>query len=166
MPPPEFSHFDPAGAARMVEVGGKPETARSATASGVVTMLPDTLARILAGQVGKGDVLGVARIAGILAAKKTSELIPLCHGLPLTSVEVEFRAISETELRIGATARVIGRTGVEMEALVAVSVAGLTVYDMAKALDKGMTLSAIRLEAKSGGRSGDYSRDAEPAGES
>lgn len=153
-----LTHFDDGGAARMVDVGGKPETLRSATASGVVTMLPATLALIRGGGIAKGDVLAVARVAGITGAKQTAALVPLCHPLPLTGVTVEFGFPDDGTLSITATARVFGRTGVEMEALVAVTTAALTVYDMAKAVDRGMTISAVRLDAKTGGRSGDFHR--------
>ncbi len=159
-----LTHFDESGASRMVDVGGKPETHRSATASALVRMAPATLALIRDKQLAKGDVLEVARLAGIMAAKKTSDLIPLCHPLPLTSVEVTFGFDGDCVVRIEATARVFGRTGVEMEALTAVTVAALTVYDMAKAVDRGMTIERVRLEAKSGGKSGDFRRDAEPSG--
>ena len=155
-----LSHFDDAGAARMVDVGAKPETVRTATASGAVTMLPATLALIRGGGIAKGDVLAVARLAGIMGAKQTATIIPLCHPLPLTGVTVDFGFPDEVTLSIAATARVFGRTGVEMEALVAVTCAALTVYDMAKAVDRGMTIGAVRLEAKTGGRSGDFHRDA------
>ena len=155
-----LSHFDDAGAARMVDVGGKPETVRTATASGAVTMLPETLALIRGKGIAKGDVLAVARLAGIMGAKQTATIIPLCHPLPLTGVTVDFGFPDEATLSITATARVFGRTGVEMEALVAVTTAALTVYDMAKAVDRGMTIGAVRLEAKTGGRSGDFHRDA------
>ena len=155
----ELTHFDARGAAHMVDVGGKPETARTATASALVRMAPATLARIRGGSAAKGDVLGVARLAGILAAKKTGELIPLCHPLPLTSVTVDFDFPSEDTVRVTATARVFGRTGVEMEALTAVSIAALTVYDMCKAADRGMVIAAVRLEHKSGGASGEYRRE-------
>ena len=127
-------------------------------------MQPATLALIRDRALAKGDVLEVARLAGIMAAKKTADLIPLCHPLSLTSVEVAFTYDSATTLRIEATARVFGRTGVEMEALTAVSVAALTVYDMAKAVDRSMTIEAVRLEAKSGGKSGDFRRADEPSG--
>jgi cyclic pyranopterin phosphate synthase len=160
----ELTHFDETGASRMVDVGAKPETQRSATASAVVHMQPATLALIRDRALAKGDVREVARLAGILAAKKTAELIPLCHPLPLTSVELDFTYVGDSALRIEATARVFGRTGVEMEALTAVSVAALTVYDMAKAVDRGISIDAIRLEAKSGGKSGNFRRAAEPSG--
>ena len=155
-----LTHFDDRGAARMVDVGGKPETERTATASGAVTMRPETLALIRGNGLAKGDVLAVARLAGITGAKQTAALIPLCHPLPLTGVTVEFAFPDDCTLAITATTRVFGRTGVEMEALVAVTSAALTVYDMAKAVDRGMTIGAVRLEAKTGGRSGDFHRDA------
>jgi cyclic pyranopterin phosphate synthase len=157
-----LTHFDPAGAARMVDVAAKPETERVAVASGLVRMAPETRARIQDGTASKkGDVLAVARIAGIMAAKKASELIPLCHPLPITSVAVEFSFPADPDLvAIEATVRVFGRTGVEMEALTAVTGAALTIYDMCKAVDRGMTIERVRLEAKSGGRSGDFRRDA------
>jgi cyclic pyranopterin phosphate synthase len=154
-----LTHFDDSGAARMVDVGEKPETHRTATASAVVRMAPATLKLILDKQLSKGDVIEVARLAGIQGAKKTADLIPLCHPLPLTSVSLDFRPEGEDCLRIEATARVFGRTGVEMEALTAVSIAALAVYDMAKAVDRGMTVERIRLESKSGGRSGDFRRE-------
>ncbi len=156
----------------MVDVGGKAETARTAVASAVVRMAPATLALIRNKVLAKGDVLEVARIAGIMGAKKTADLIPLCHPLPLTSVEIAFEFTSESTLRIKATAKVFARTGVEMEALTAVSVAALTVYDMAKAVDRGMTVEQIRLESKAGGKSGDFRHPdtptppADPAGAS
>ena len=156
---PTLSHFDDAGASRMVDVGGKAETHRTATASAVVRMLPATLALIRNKELAKGDVLEVARLAGIMAAKRTADLIPLCHPLPLTSVEVNFAFPDESSVRIAVTARVFGRTGVEMEALTAVSVAALTVYDMCKAVDRGMTIAAVRLDEKTGGKSGDFRRD-------
>ncbi|MBP2320072.1 cyclic pyranopterin phosphate synthase [Kibdelosporangium banguiense] len=156
-----LTHLDSAGRARMVDVGGKPVTARRAVASGAVVMKPETLALITSGGIAKGDVLAAARIAGIMAAKKTGELIPLCHPLGLDSVEVNLDPTGPGTLTITATASVTGKTGVEMEALTAVSVAALTVYDMCKAADKEMTIGDIRLEAKSGGRSGDYRRAAD-----
>ena len=160
-----LSHFDDAGASRMVDVGGKAETHRSATASAVVRMLPATLALIRNKELAKGDVLEVARLAGIMGAKRTADLIPLCHPLPLTSVEVNFTFPDDSSVRIVATARVFGRTGVEMEALTAVSVAALTVYDMCKAVDRGMSVQAVQLDAKTGGKSGDFRRRADdPAG--
>ena len=161
---PTLSHFDDAGASRMVDVGGKAETHRSATASAMVRMLPATLALIRDKELAKGDVLEVARLAGIMAAKRTADLIPLCHPLPLTSVEVNFAFPDESTVRIAVTARVFGRTGVEMEALTAVSVAALTVYDMCKAVDRGMTIAAVRLDAKTGGKSGDFRRSDDTTG--
>lgn len=155
----ELSHFDEHGASRMVDTSGKPETLREARASGLVRMKPATLALIQAGRLAKGDVCAVARLAGIQAAKKTGDLIPLCHPLPISAAQVDFAFASADTLRIEATVRVFGRTGVEMEALTAVSVAALTVYDMCKAVDRGMTIERIRLEAKSGGKSGTFTRD-------
>jgi cyclic pyranopterin phosphate synthase len=151
-----LTHFDASGASRMVDVGGKAETARTAVASAIVRMQPATLALIRSKDLAKGDVMEVARIAGIMGAKKTADLIPLCHPLPLTSVEITFEFTSDSTLRVKATAKVFARTGVEMEALTAVSVAALTVYDMAKAVDRGMTVEQIRLEEKTGGKSGDF----------
>jgi cyclic pyranopterin phosphate synthase len=153
----DLTHFDAGGRAHMVDVAGKAETHRVAVASGRVSMLPATLRRILEGGAAKGDVLGVARVAAIQGAKRTSELIPLCHPLPLTRVAVEFvvdEIASAVECR--ATAETFGRTGVEMEALTAVSVALLTIYDMCKAVDRGMRLEAVRLLEKKGGKSGHW----------
>jgi len=150
-----LSHIDADGTARMVDVSDKAETDRRATAEGIVRMQRETLAAILGGSVKKGDAIGVARIAGIMAAKRTHELIPLCHLLPLSQVDVDFTADEAMPgFRVTATARTTGRTGVEMEALTAVSVACLTLYDMAKAMDRGMTISGIRLVEKEGGHSG------------
>ena len=154
----ELTHFDEHGASRMVDTSAKPETLRQARASGLVRMAPATAALIRDRAVGKGDVREVARLAGIMAAKRTGDLIPLCHPLPLTSASLDFTFESDSLLRIEATVRVFGRTGVEMEALTAVSVAALTVYDMCKAVDRGMTIERIRLEEKSGGRSGTFQR--------
>ena len=156
----ELSHFDDRGASRMVDVGGKAETQRVAVASAIVRMNPATLALIRNKELAKGDVLEVARLAGIMGAKKTADLIPLCHPLALTSVTIDFTFSNDSELRIVATTKVFGRTGVEMEALTAVSVAALTVYDMGKAVDRAMSIAQIRLEEKSGGKSGDFHRDA------
>ena len=154
-----LSHLNEAGEARMVDVSGKAVTERSATAEGFIAMAPETLDLILAGNAPKGDMLATARIAGIMAAKRTHELIPLCHPLPLTQVTVDFTPTREpTGLRVEATAKVEGKTGVEMEALTAVSVACLTVYDMVKAVDRGVEFSAIRLIEKTGGRSGTFRR--------
>ncbi|MCC7358970.1 MAG: cyclic pyranopterin monophosphate synthase MoaC [Anaerolineales bacterium] len=151
-----LSHLDEQGNARMVDVGGKPDTERVAVAAGEVLMRPETLALIRAGQIKKGDVLTVAQLAGILAAKRTAELIPLCHPLALTQVEVRCELRADLPgVAIRATVRTHGKTGVEMEALTAVSVAGLTVYDMAKAVEKTMRLTNVRLVEKHGGQSGD-----------
>lgn len=157
----ELSHFDESGASRMVDVGEKEITQRSATAMGIVVMQPQTADLIQNRGMSKGDVLEVARLAGIMAAKKTSDLIPLCHPLPITSAKLDFHFISSTELQILAEVRVSGRTGVEMEALTAVSIAALTVYDMCKAVDREMTFSQIQLMKKSGGKSADYVRDSQ-----
>jgi cyclic pyranopterin monophosphate synthase len=157
----DLTHFDEHGGSRMVDVSGKPETDRFARASGLVRMEPATLALILDRQVAKGDVLEVARLAGIMAAKRTGELIPLCHPLGLDAVDLTLSATDERTLRIEATVKVHGRTGVEMEALTAVSMAALTVYDMCKAVDRGMTIDQVRLEEKSGGRSGLFRRGTE-----
>jgi cyclic pyranopterin phosphate synthase len=155
---PDLTHFDDAGAARMVDVSAKPETERSARASALVRMQPSTLTLIRDKQVSKGDVLEIARISGIMAAKKTADLIPLCHPLPLTSIKIEFSFPSNDSVQIEATAKVFARTGVEMEALTAVSVAALTVYDMCKAADRAMIIERICLEEKDGGKSGSYVR--------
>ncbi len=150
-----LTHFDEEGRAAMVDVSAKDETERVAVAGGRVVMAPETLALIRAGEIGKGDVLGVARLAGIMAAKRTSDLIPLCHPLALTSVAVDLVADEESSaVEITATCRLKGRTGVEMEALTAVSVAALTVYDMCKAVDRGMRVEAVCLLRKEGGKSG------------
>ena len=154
----ELSHFDDCGASRMVDTSGKPETLREARASGLVRMAPATAALIRDRGLSKGDVCEVARLAGIQAAKRTGDLIPLCHPLPLTGVTVDFAWEADDLLRIEATVRVFGRTGVEMEALTAVSVAALTVYDMCKAVDRAMIVERIRLEEKSGGKSGTFRR--------
>jgi len=153
----KLTHFDERGAARMVDVGAKAETHRSATAAGFIRMQPKTLEIVASGTSKKGDVLGVARIAAIQAAKRTSELIPLCHPVPLTSVQVEF-SLDREDSRVECTATVecTARTGVEMEALTAVQVALLTIYDMCKAVDRGMTMESIRLVEKHGGKSGSY----------
>jgi cyclic pyranopterin phosphate synthase len=156
---PDLSHFDEHGASRMVDTSNKPETLRQARASGRVRMAPATAALIRDRSLAKGDVCEVARLAGIMAAKRTGDLIPLCHPLPLTAVTVDFTFEGDDVLRIEASARVVGRTGVEMEALTAVSIAALTVYDMCKAVDRTMTIEGIRLEEKSGGRSGTFRRD-------
>jgi cyclic pyranopterin phosphate synthase len=155
----ELTHLDAAGRAQMVDVGEKPATERRAVAQAVVRVSAETAQKVLAGDAPKGDVIGVARIAGIQAAKRTAELIPLCHPLPLSFVGVEAQIDADTgQIRLTAEARTTGPTGVEMEALTAVSVAALTVYDMCKAVDRGISIERIRLEAKSGGKSGDYRR--------
>ncbi len=155
--PGPFSHFDAAGGARMVDVTAKDETRRVARAGARVTMRPETLRMIRDGAAAKGDVLGVARLAGIMAAKKTAELIPLCHPLPIGSVELAFECPDDgTAIEITATVATTGRTGVEMEALTAVAVAALTVYDMCKSADRGMVIGDLRLLHKSGGKSGTY----------
>jgi cyclic pyranopterin phosphate synthase len=150
-----LTHLDEAGAAHMVDVGGKAETRRMARAGGLIRMSAEALAAIKAGDAPKGDVLGTARIAGIMAAKKTAELIPLCHPLALTSVEVTFDYV-EGGIAVSAAASLTGKTGVEMEAMTAASVALLTIYDMAKALDKGMVIDGVRLLEKRGGKSGHW----------
>ncbi|MEW6635739.1 MAG: cyclic pyranopterin monophosphate synthase MoaC [Actinomycetota bacterium] len=144
---PEFSHLDSTGAARMVDVGEKQVVRRTAKAAGTVRMSPETVALLRERALPKGDVLNTARIAGVMAAKRTPELIPLCHGINLTSADVEFE-VGETEVGILATARASDRTGVEMEALTAASVAALTIYDMCKAVDKGMVIEGVRLVEK------------------
>jgi len=156
--PENSSHFDESGAARMVDIAEKPETLRQATASAVVVMAGSTGVMIREGKSSKGDVLQVARLGGIAGAKQASCLIPLCHPVRLTSVEIAFTFLSETRLGISATAAAVDRTGVEMEALAAATAAALTVYDMCKSVDRGMEIESVRLEAKSGGRSGDYRR--------
>ncbi len=150
-----LTHIDETGAARMVDVGGKAVTAREAIASGRITMSAEAAAAIGAGTAKKGDVLAVARVAGIMAAKRTSDLIPLCHPLPLTKVEIDL-VVDETGVTATATASTEGKTGVEMEALTAATVTLLTIYDMAKAIDKTMVLTDIRVRAKSGGKSGNW----------
>jgi cyclic pyranopterin phosphate synthase len=154
-----LSHLNEKGEARMVDVSPKEVTSRTAIAEGFVSMAPKTLDLILAGKAPKGDVLATARIAGIMAAKRTAELIPLCHSLPLTEVTIDFEPSRDPAgLRVEANAKVDAKTGVEMEALTAVSIACLTVYDMVKAADRGMTFSGIRLIEKTGGRSGRFKR--------
>jgi cyclic pyranopterin phosphate synthase len=157
----KLSHLDEKGHARMVDVTRKAETARTAVARGSVRMQPATLASIMDGALPKGDVLGVARIAGVMAAKRTSDLIPLCHPLALTDIDVQFfPGYPQGELTIEATVRTVGKTGVEMEAMTAVSVSALTVYDMCKAVDRQMILSDIKLVSKRGGKSGPFLRGA------
>ena len=156
VPPPQLSHVDASGKAQMVDVGPKAATERVAVVTGTVLMQPETLKLIEANDIEKGDVLGVARIAGVMAAKNTAQLIPLCHPLPLDQVTVEFRLDHErATVDIRATARTTAKTGVEMEAMTAVSVAALTIYDMCKAVDRGMRIGDIRLRRKTGGKSGD-----------
>ena len=162
MPPMStLTHFDAQGQAHMVDVAAKPATHRIAVASGRIEMQPETLALIESGSAKKGDVLGIARIAGIQGAKKTSDLIPLCHPLALTRVAIEFEAVSArqpgvTGIFCSATVETVGQTGVEMEALTAVQVALLTIYDMCKAVDRGMVIGGVRVEEKHGGKSGSY----------
>lgn len=150
-----LTHLDEHGAARMVDVGGKAETARSATAAGRISMKPETLAAVRDGSGPKGDVLAAARIAGIMAAKKTGELIPLCHPLALDTVSIDF-SFEDNAIGVSARAALTGKTGVEMEALTAASIALLTIYDMAKALEKGMVIEHVRLIEKTGGKSGTW----------
>ena len=155
----ELSHIDEQGNARMVNVSSKGETLRKATASAFIRMQPETLALIQSGGIAKGDVFATARIAGIMAAKRTPELIPLCHPIPLTFVGVELVPEPPDGVRIIATVEAMTKTGVEMEALTAASVAALTVYDMCKAVDRGMQIERVQLEHKSGGKSGTYQRE-------
>jgi cyclic pyranopterin monophosphate synthase len=150
-----LTHFDAQGRAVMVDVSEKPETARTATARARIVMQAETLATVIKGTATKGDVLGIARLAGIMAAKRTSDLIPLCHPLPITSVSLELTP-GEEAIEIAATVKTSGRTGVEMEALTAASVAALTVYDMCKAIDRGMRIEGIRVVHKAGGKSGEF----------
>lgn len=158
--PSDFTHFDAQGAARMVDIADKAVTRRVARAGGAIVMEPATLALIRTGGAKKGDVLGVARIAAIQAAKRTADLIPLCHPIPLTHVGVEFGLDADrSAVTIEVTTETLGRTGVEMEALVAASAGLLTVYDMCKSVDRGMRIEGVRLLAKSGGRSGDYAAE-------
>lgn len=156
----ELTHFDEEGRSRMVDVSDKAETTREAIARGTITMQPATFELIRTMKISKGDVLGVARVAGIMAAKRTGEWIPMCHPLNLTGVEIDFTPDSEGHrIEIEARVKVTGKTGVEMEALTAVSAAALTIYDMAKAVDRGMVISHIRLVRKSGGKSGTFERE-------
>ena len=161
-----LTHFDEAGRARMVDVGNKEETHRVAVARGRVLMLPETLATIVEGRAKKGDVLGVAQVAGIMAAKRTHELIPMCHPLGLTAVNVALTPnAADNAIEIEARCETRGRTGVEMEALTAVSIAALTVYDMVKAIDRGMQVTDVRVMQKRGGKSGDWDADDADAGD-
>ena len=157
----DFTHFDESGASRMVDVGGKDITRREARASALVRMQPETLAAIRDQTIQKGDVLGVARLAGIMAAKRTGDLIPLCHPLPIESAEVAFEFPDQQTVLVTATVNVTARTGVEMESLVAASTAALTIYDMCKSLDRSMVVERLRLEEKTGGRSGHFHRESE-----
>lgn len=157
--PGRLTHLDASGAARMVDVSAKADTAREAEAEGRVVMQPETLALIQSGGLPKGDVIAVARIAGIMATKRTSDLVPMCHPLPVTGAVVEFAPEGADSLRITARVKTTGKTGVEMEALTAVSVAALTVYDMCKAVDRGMRIEGIRLLEKLGGKSGHWRAD-------
>jgi cyclic pyranopterin phosphate synthase len=165
----ELTHFSATGRARMVDVSEKPGTRRVAIASGMLRMQPETLSRIQTGKIAKGDVLTVADVAAVMAAKRTAELIPMCHTLPLTGVEISFKEIITADrqgcvaLQVFATVECVGQTGVEMEALCAVSMALLTVYDMCKAIDRGMRIEHIQLEEKRGGKSGVWLRDASVA---
>jgi len=158
-----LTHFDEQGASRMVDVGGKPVTVRVAQASGRVEMLPSTLDLIRNRGLAKGDVLEVARLAGIMGSKRTSDLIPLCHPLSLDRVSIDFSFPDARAVQINATVQATGRTGVEMEALTAVSTAALTIYDMCKAADRAMVITNIQLEEKSGGQRGDYRRSSTPS---
>lgn len=155
--PDGLTHIDELGRARMVDVSEKPSTDREARAAGTVTMKPETLRLIRENGVAKGDVLAVARIAGILAAKRTDQLVPLCHGIPLSGVDLHFETRDDpARVEISATVRTVARTGVEMEALTAVSVAALTIYDMCKSVDRAMVIGSVRLQHKSGGKSGRF----------
>lgn len=155
----DLTHIDDQGAARMVDVSAKPDTQRRAVAEGRISMSAEAASAIRAGAVAKGDVLAVARVAGIMAAKRTGDLIPLCHPLPITSVAIDLRA-DDAGVTATATVTTTGKTGVEMEAMTAVSVALLTIYDMAKAIDRGMTIGDVRLMSKTGGKSGEWMREA------
>jgi|SRR5579864_2181100 len=155
----ELSHFNEQGASRIVDVSGKAVTARTARASALVRMQPATLARILDRSLAKGDVFEVARLSGIMAAKKTGDLIPLCHPLRIDAIEIDFETIDDCMLRVEASVKIEARTGVEMEALTAVSIAALTIYDMCKSIDRSMTIDQVRLEEKTGGRSDRFQRE-------
>ncbi|MWV44504.1 cyclic pyranopterin monophosphate synthase MoaC [Paenibacillus sp. HJL G12] len=155
----ELTHFNEQGRAKMVDVSDKEVTSRTAVAHTMVKMAPETLSRIKEGIIGKGDVLAVASVAGVMAAKKTSDWIPMCHPLPLTGIDIQFADNGNDELYIEGTVKTTGKTGVEMEALTAVSAAALTVYDMCKALQKDMIIGPTMLKSKTGGKSGDYQRE-------
>jgi cyclic pyranopterin phosphate synthase len=160
----QLSHLDEEGRAHMVDVSAKPDSTREATARGRILMRPETLALVERGAMEKGDVLAVAQVGGVMAAKQTGTLIPMCHPLPITGVDLRFRFDREASaIEIEATARIVAKTGVEMEALTAVSVAALTIYDMCKAVDRAMVIDQVRLIHKSGGKSGEFVRDDEPA---
>lgn len=163
-----LTHFDESGRARMVDVSAKADTPREATAAGSVRMRAETLTHIRQGSIAKGDVLAVAQVAGVMAAKQTPQMIPMCHTLLLTGVDLTFALedvdVDEGMVTITATVRTVGKTGAEMEALAAVSVAALTIYDMCKAVDRAMVIDGVRLLRKSGGKSGDYVREDEAAG--
>lgn len=159
-----LTHFDDQGASRMVDVGGKAVTERIAIAEAFVTLNPETLRRIQNRELSKGDVFEVARLAGIMAAKKTSDLIPLCHPLGLDSATIDFETTTDGQIRILATAKITAKTGVEMEALTAASVSALTIYDMCKAIDRGMSIGPIQLVEKRGGKSGTFLRSGQHAG--
>lgn len=161
----EFTHFDETGASHMVDVSEKPATMRTARAMAMLLMQPDTLRSIRQVDLRKGNVLEVARLAGIMATKRTDELIPLCHSLGLDSASIEFEFVSETELKLESKVVTTGRTGVEMEALTAVTIAGLTVYDMCKAVDRAIEMTSVRLLEKTGGRSGHFIRDQQRSGD-
>ena len=159
----DLTHFDESGRSRMVDVSEKQSTLRVATATGTVSMQQETFERIMGGQIKKGDVLAVAQVAGIMAAKQTGTIIPMCHPLNLTSVSMQFFPQADSSrIEVQATAKIIDRTGVEMEALMAVSAACLTIYDMCKAIDRGMSISDVRLLEKSGGKSGTYAYAGKP----
>jgi cyclic pyranopterin monophosphate synthase len=161
----EFTHFNESGRARMVDVGAKTQTERVATAQAKVYLQPETLEKIQRGKIAKGDVLAVAQVAGVMGAKKTPDLIPMCHPLLVTSVDISFKEESQPDregrcsITVSATAKTTGQTGIEMEAMTAVSVAALTIYDMCKAIDRGMSFSDVWLVSKSGGKSGSYNRE-------
>jgi cyclic pyranopterin phosphate synthase len=159
MTEPSFSHVNAAGEANMVDISGKSVTARRAVATAVIHMQPETLRAIESDALKKGEVLAVARVAGIQGAKRCADLIPLCHPLPLTKVQIDFARLTDTQLHIEAQCTVEGKTGVEMEALTAASIAALTVYDMCKAIDKTMVISDLSVQEKQGGKSGDWHRD-------
>lgn len=153
-----LTHIDDAGAAQMVDVSAKPATERTASAEALVSMHPNTLSQILDNNISKGSVFSVARVAGIQASKRTSELIPLCHPLALSKIAVEFEVVGDEKLRVTAFCKVTGPTGVEMEALTAVSVASLVIYDMCKAIDRGICIECVQLISKDGGQSGEWNR--------